>query len=628
MQDISKGSKKPSDSASTNWRPPRKRGSARSKKFTMQHLYTKGNVFYFRFAFPRHAQIHFGRREYRCSLQTGYLRTARSLAATIYGEICLMMKHPALPTFDDFKDRMDNIRELNDKFYSLVDANTGKSGNLLTQEDIRLRMNGYLRAVLDDDSQNVKERIGVLEHTDGRIKEILDTSAYAACTAEVLQTQINYPDGLKELAPRIIVDLVKFGVFKPHEIRNENVLQIANEYLKMQITIKKVIQARENGDYMFEQPLFSMPYKAGYAPSTIEEQPTVTQKTLLLTEFLDKYIKVKISDRAWEKHTVRDHVFRLNYLFDILGNRNIYEITREDMRYFREILTKLPPNRKKSKKYAKMDIKEILASKPEQVLNVKTINIITGTISSMFEWGVREGILDKNPARGLEIRDDRKDISLKEAFSREDIQAIFHHQAYLNLKTKAPSMFWIPLIALYTGMRLEEICQLCCDDVYCNKVDGVWVFDLNERLPEGETVPKKLKTKNAPRRIPIHADLKTVGFLDYFERVKGQGAARLFPDLTASPSSPKYGKLFGKRFSTFLKSFKISGKKSFHSFRHTFSDYFKNIGLQNDVFTQIFGHEGGSLAVKQYGSEFSPKKCYDEIISKLDYGLKLDALRH
>jgi len=53
--------------------------------------------------------------------------------------------------------------------------------------------------------------------------------------------------------------------------------------------------------------------------------------------------------------------------------------------------------------------------------------------------------------------------------------------------------------------------------------------------------------------------------------------------------------------------------------RHTFSDFYKKRHLQNDVFRQVFGHDIPELAAKQYGSKFSPKQCFDELISQIEY---------
>lgn len=164
-------------------------------------------------------------------------------------------------------------------------------------------------------------------------------------------------------------------------------------------------------------------------------------------------------------------------------------------------------------------------------------------------------------------------------------------------------------------MRLEEICQLHTEDIY--EVDGIWLIDIRPDSTDGLD-DKILKNKNASRRIPIHKDLLSLGLLVYHNRI-AEFSVRLFPELNKTKNSPKYGKQVGKQFSALLKAHGIDGKKSFHSLRHTFSDYFKKMNLHNDIFRQVFGHEADKLAARQYGSRFTPKQCYEELISKIEW---------
>ena len=222
----------------------------------------------------------------------------------------------------------------------------------------------------------------------------------------------------------------------------------------------------------------------------------------------------------------------------------------------------------------------------------------------------------KNPAQGLELKDERQHVELKPPFSNDDIRKLFFSGDYLPENFKNPAYYWVPLIGLYTGMRLEEICQLHCEDIY--EDEGIWVIDITGDSKDGLD-DKNLKTVNARRKIPIHDDLRNFGLLDYLSQMKNNNYLRLFPLLNKTDKSPKYGKQVGKQFSELVRTKGIRDKKSFHSLRHTFSDFFKKSNTHNDIFRQVFGHEIKELAGRQYGSKFSPKQCYDEIISKLDF---------
>ena len=69
-----------------------------------------------------------------------------------------------------------------------------------------------------------------------------------------------------------------------------------------------------------------------------------------MEQLIERYCKTQISDDAWKAHSLPDHKNRLENLTFILGNKFLDEVTRDDMRHFREILEKMPPSRKKSSK--------------------------------------------------------------------------------------------------------------------------------------------------------------------------------------------------------------------------------------------------------------------------------------
>lgn len=186
--------------------------------------------------------------------------------------------------------------------------------------------------------------------------------------------------------------------------------------------------------------------------------------------------------------------------------------------------------------------------------------------------------------------------------------------------------FWIPLIGLYTGARREEICQLHLDDI--RQQDGIWVLDINDNPSSDGVVRKGLKTDNARRLIPLHDYLiNDMNFIGFVESVKAEGHERLFPGLKHYKN--KYGRKFGDKFNESLKKIELevgpAGKKSFHSFRHSFAQFFKVNKLQDDDFTQVFGHSIEGLAARLYGDDFPVAMC-KELIDKLDYAVDLSHL--
>ena len=90
----------------------------------------------------------------------------------------------------------------------------------------------------------------------------------------------------------------------------------------------------------------------------------------------------------------------------------------------------------------------------------------------------------------------------------------------------------------------------------------------------------------------MYNKLIEIGFIEYVDSVNRKGEDR-----------------------EIIKKCGVCGKKSFYLLRHTFSGFYKKRHLQNDVFRQFLGHDIPELETKQYGSSFSPKQYFDEVIN-------------
>lgn len=126
---------------------------------------------------------------------------------------------------------------------------------------------------------------------------------------------------------------------------------------------------------------------------------------------------------------------------------------------------------------------------------------------------------------------------------------------------------------------------------------------------------KQVKNKNAVRIVPMYNKLIEIGFIEYGDSVNRKGEERVFFKLSKTERVPRYGKQVGKNFREIIKKCGVCGKKSFYLLRHTFSGFYKKRHLQNDVFRQFLGHDIPELETKQYGSSFSPKQYFDEVIN-------------
>jgi integrase len=596
----------------------------RPRLFIPSYLYRKGKIYYFRFALPKCPE--YGGREIRLSLHTSYVREAKLLADALRLEAAACLSSEPMLSVIEIKKRLLNFLAVQIDNYSrsrvvsndnpmdkaVDDADLMHiSNDPLTDVELQKSIfNGYLKDKLSgQDSEFL---------TDKKRKWLLNLTYsqenFFAVSADIYSNT-----------------LLKF--FNEEEI-SENQSLIGRLHLETAVIMSKYVHMYKNGMFVEAEKFIS-----GYIESVNKlyenaninidrdiqkpNQDIKPQSSKLFSWAIDYYIDEQIKSGAWKEHSVSGVRSKLSNFLDIIGDKPIEEIERTDMRTFRNILQKLPPNRTKSKKYKDKSIDEILKMKPAKTLNTSTINNIVEAVATMLDWYRKEGELKENPAKSLQIKDSRRPIELKKAFSKEDLEKIFIHPKFSQKKFKCQDYYWIPLIGLFSGMRLEEIAQLHCTDLRDVAGQDIWYFDITEQGENADQNVKAVKNKSAIRKVPVHKTLIDLGLLEYHDKIVKAGHVRLFPNLNQTDKTVKLGKQPGKQFKAVVNETLGKGaeKKSFHSLRHTFDDFYKRAGLLNEHFQIVFGHETGKLAVNLYGSEVPPDILYREIIAKLDYGL-------
>ena len=221
--------------------------------------------------------------------------------------------------------------------------------------------------------------------------------------------------------------------------------------------------------------------------------------------------------------------------------------------------------------------------------------------------------MPSNPAEGIQIKSQKRADQERHDYTTEDLNKLFNSEEYREGKHKASYAYWTPYIALYSGCRLEEICQLHLEDI--RQEGGVWVFDINDKKE------KRVKTRSSVRLVPIHPHLIKLGLLDHVDDLKAKGKTRLFPELTQRRDG--YGQTVSKWFQRYKERCGIGEGKTFHSFRHTFITYLKHEGVDPFMLHELDGHTIDSETMGRYGKRYTPEILLREAIEKIDYGLSL-----
>ena len=358
------------------------------------------------------------------------------------------------------------------------------------------------------------------------------------------------------------------------------------------------------------------------------------QTDLTLGELIERYQRDP-GRSVTAKTTVKyDAIFRA--IEEVLGKDTLLrQITRADCKRFQELLASLPPNA--TKRFPKLSLEQAAAKgKADGLKPISSIvaNAYLNKLTALLAWAVEEDLLDKNPAKGLRIASPPNGKKgRRKPFSIEQLNAIFSAPLYAGCQDdengyaeRGPNhprrgRFWVPLLALFTGMRLNEICQLLVSDVTVD--DNTDVILVREGEVDGE---KSVKTDAGERCIPIHPELKRLGFLDHVAARRKAGDGRLFPELPRG-STGYYSDAFQKWFSRFLRKAGASEPKtSFHSFRHTFRDALREADISEERVRRIGGWVGNGGADQLYGKGLRPSTLAREI-KKVRYpGLDLTHL--
>lgn len=378
------------------------------------------------------------------------------------------------------------------------------------------------------------------------------------------------------------------------------------------------------------------------APSCKKTAPLFSY---LCTRYFDENSDLWVKNDHKRRKTDHTQMF-----IQIAGDLSIDAIDRQVMRDFAAEIKNIPRERHKfaqSLGLSKPSYKDLIALKKEKAhsgLSEGEQRKILETLSQIFTWAIAEEMMTSNPAvrlGGEAIRKSKKRVAKaheqRDPLAPEDLEKIFSAHWFKTgtgkLTAKGtyyhyrPHYYWLPILALYCGGRLNELCQLYLKDVVLK--EGVYCIDFNlqgenkldideEDLPDADD--KSLKNISSARIIPISQSLLDLGFIDYIHKLKELGHARLFPELLFD-SEKGYGKYAGKWFNdSFMgRQLKIprNGRKTFHSMRHNFATSLGRLHAEPNLKADLMGHKrkGSTTEVRYDKGFFEGRKLLIDSIS-------------
>ncbi len=294
---------------------------------------------------------------------------------------------------------------------------------------------------------------------------------------------------------------------------------------------------------------------------------------------------------------------------EICGDRAIDNYTRVDGDKFRTKLRQLPTVYRKSAKDKLKPLEEIITeaeAKGLPKIGEKTVKRHFWGLSQFFVFLLETGRLPRdaeNPGRGFSFNTTGSARDQRDMWEKQELAELFTSpiwtgcHGYFRWQTGdqiiRDSLFWLPLLGLYHGNRLEEFAQLRRGDVA--EAEGVWFLDITDE--DG----RQLKNAQSRRRVPLHSELIKIGFLEYVTKTAANAQDQVFPELKPGGKDQKLGYYFSKKFSAYRKSIGVQRTGlDYHSFRHGVTTKLFRADVNEGWIDLLTGHESGGESRRRY----------------------------
>jgi len=322
-----------------------------------------------------------------------------------------------------------------------------------------------------------------------------------------------------------------------------------------------------------------------------------------LLDLFDQYAEQRTAEEGKRSDTLtQDRKVIEQFAAFVGADRALASIKPEHVRDYRDTMRQLPPKWRDRADMRGLTMREAAtkaraAGMPRIALT--TINKHLSTISPLFAWLIEERWDLTNPCTGLFFKR-VKGKNPRPPLGTDRLNAVLASPLFTGFEADGKEhrpgkarandwRYWIPLLCLFTGMRVGEAAQLRTEDVSRHE-SGAWVIDIQHAPEKGQT------TKAGQSRASVaHAELVELGFIFFVDQRRAEGGdSRLFRELVESDRGQ-----IGAEPSAFWRDYLTRvGIKSgadglgAHSFRHELADRLRvEVGLVDDQVAVALGHD-------------------------------------
>ncbi len=419
--------------------------------------------------------------------------------------------------------------------------------------------------------------------------------------------------------------LVADDLSEGHVLTSEQRVEFALGLMKAQIQVleqsERWIRHGLIDEIKFDEP-------ASGTPSV--ERPPVEPENIAtgpkLSEALPTFLDFMTKDQGWRGQTLAQNQATYRMFVECCGDRPVSQYERTDLTRFYDLLRGLPALYAKSKEWSALSLVEIIErtkGSDHPRLAMKTVKRHFSALGRLFAYLKRRGeYVRENPAHGFEFPSKGRARDKRKMWEGDKLRRLFSSPVWTGCRSETQrskpgkliiedEKYWLPILGLFHGNRLEEFAQLVRSDVRCE--EGIWFLDINDELT------KQLKNDQSKRRVPLHPRVEQAGFLDYVETTAPNPRDRLFPKLRPGGADGKLGFSFTKWWTRYRKDIGVyEPGLDYHSFRGGVTTKLAAAHVSLDIRNELLGHEGSSVDERVYLKGL-PLRTLAEAIARIEW---------
>jgi len=392
----------------------------------------------------------------------------------------------------------------------------------------------------------------------------------------------------------------RFAVIRKDALQLLGVTSVDEDSDSFRVLCRRLLEARVEALWaemrVRQGGTLQRPARATRVPVSMPTVATQAPTSPLLSKAFDTFNDAEGTRKKWRIQTRDDHRLVQRVLMDFLGDKPVSDVTKADLLGWIKMARMIPM--KRGAEFKGMTIPAIVKATLNQDrprIADKTINArYISCTKAFFNYAEKVDWVVKSPAAALDP------IKLKKttndaALTPDELAAVFAGLKEAATSADCEGYYWISVLALHSGARLDEIAGLQLTDI--RETEGVTCLHIDE------SGGRDLKNDHGIRIVPVHSRVLQLGLMEY---IAAQAGPRLVSNLKRS-SLGKYGGPVSAFFNQYLNDIGVKKKqrhKNFHSLRHTWATAARRAGIPDADADELGGwSKSGSQRSRTYAAD-------------------------